>query len=133
MSAPPPTLKDANQVLRYAFNDADGALRVDATIQPGGADLEIHYADDSIAIGDPSSDNILSINDNGAANVNVVNSIINVPYDYVALTNTVIGGQTVPTTVQFYAGGSSGTLVATLVLTYDSGANLLTVTKTPQV
>jgi hypothetical protein len=132
MSAPPPSQKDGNQVLRYAFNDTDGSLRVDATIS-GGTDLEIHYADDSIAIGDPASDNVLSINPNGAANVNVTNSIINVPYDYVHLTNSVIGGQTVPTTVQFYAGGSSGTLVATLVLTYDSGANLQTVTKTPVV
>jgi hypothetical protein len=130
---PPPSQKDAGQVLRYAFDDEDGALRVDATISSGGSDLEIHYEDDSIAIGDPNSNNILSINADGAANVNVANSIINVPYDYVALTNTIIDAQTVPTTVRFYAGGSGGTLVATLMLTYDSGANLLTVTKTPQV
>ncbi len=32
MSAPPPSQKDAQQVLRYAFDDVNGRIRVDATI-----------------------------------------------------------------------------------------------------
>ncbi len=51
MSAPPPSQKDAQQVLKYAFDDAKGKLRVDAVISPSGTDLEIHHEDDSIAIG----------------------------------------------------------------------------------
>jgi len=82
MPAPPGmSPKDANQVLRSVMDDTENRLRVDAVISPDGSDLEIHYADDSIAIGDPLVINILTINSNGAANVNVANSIINVPYD----------------------------------------------------
>lgn len=69
MSAPNPTQKDGLQVLKYAFEDDTGRIRVDAVISPDGHDLEIHYQDDSIAIGDPASDNILAINSDGSINV----------------------------------------------------------------
>lgn len=71
MSAPPPSNKDAPQVLRYAFDDATGTLRTTAILEPGGADLEIHYTDDSIAIGDPATDNILGITANNEAKVDL--------------------------------------------------------------
>jgi hypothetical protein len=64
--------KDANQVLRAVMDDTENRLRVDAIISPDGTDLEIHYQDDSIAIGDPSSDNILAINSDGSINVHAV-------------------------------------------------------------
>lgn len=51
MATPSPSQKDGQQVLKYAFDDATGKLRVDATISPSGTDLEIHNTDDSIAIG----------------------------------------------------------------------------------
>lgn len=66
MSAPPPSNKDGMQVLRHAFDDGSGRIRTDAVISPGGSDLEIQYQDDSIAIGDPASNNILSINGDGS-------------------------------------------------------------------
>lgn len=69
MPTPAPSQKDGFQVLKYAFDDPTGTLRTTATIAPGGADLEIHYEDDSIAIGDPSSNNILKINSDGSINV----------------------------------------------------------------
>ena len=46
-------------------------------------------------------------------------------HDYISMTYT--GNN--PTTVVYKAGGSSGTTVATLTMTYDASDNLLTVTK----
>jgi len=60
----------------------------------------------------------------------VGSALVTDAYDYIALTNSSIGGSTVPTTIVYKTGGASGTVVATLVLTYDGSANLLTVTKT---
>lgn len=51
------------------------------------------------------------------------------PFDYVELTNSTIGGKIVPTTVLYKLGGSGGTLVATLILSYSATADLETVTK----
>lgn len=61
--------KDGMQVLRAVMDDTNNRLRVDAVVSPDGHDLEIHYTDDSIAIGDPASDNILAINPDGSINV----------------------------------------------------------------
>ena len=47
------------------------------------------------------------------------------PYDYIANTYT---GNNVTTTV-YRRGGASGTIVATLTMTYDGSNNLLTVTR----
>ncbi len=74
MATPPASLKDAQQVLRYAFDDTNGRLRVDAVITPDGHDLEIHYADDSIAIGDPTTQTLLHVNPDGSLNVNLNSS-----------------------------------------------------------
>ncbi len=70
----PPGLspKDGLQVLRAVMDDENNRLRVDAVISPDGHDLEINYQDDSIAIGDPASDNILKINNDGSINVDLV-------------------------------------------------------------
>jgi hypothetical protein len=56
-------------------------------------------------------------------------TLVTESYDYIALTNSVISGTTVPVTIVYKTGGASGTVVATLTLTYDGSANLLTVTK----
>lgn len=61
--------KDGNQVLRAVMDDTNNRLRVDAVISPDGHDLEIHYADDSIAIGDPTTDTIMTVNPDGSLNV----------------------------------------------------------------
>lgn len=94
MSAPTPTQKDGLQVLKYAFEDDTGRIRVDAIISPDGHDLEIHYADDSIAIGDPASDNILAINSDGSINVNATISPVspgNVINQYNEVTGIAMG------------------------------------------
>lgn len=128
----PPGLspKDGNQVLRAVMDDTNNRLRVDATISPDGHDLEIHYQDDSIAIGDPASDNILEIDNHGAAKVINLGALVPTEFDDIGITNTVIAGSTVPTIVVYRQGGPSGLVVATLTLTYDLSANLTHVTRT---
>jgi hypothetical protein len=128
MSAPAPSRKDGQQVLQYAFDDATGKLRVDAVISPSGHDLQIDYTDDSIAIGDPASNNLLAINSDGSVNVNSNNVLVNKPFDYLA------AAYPSPTTevYTYRLGGAGGTLQATVTVTYTdaSKANLLSVVKT---
>ena len=57
--------------------------------------------------------------------VNTLNTLVTQSYDYVSLSYT---GDNL-TGVVFKTGGSAGTTVATLALTYDGNDNLLTVTK----
>jgi hypothetical protein len=111
MSAPPPSQKDGLQVLRYAFDDEDGALRVDATISSGGADLEIHYEDDSIAIGDPASDNILAIGSDGS--VKTI-QLFTEPFDAITATYP----SATQEIYQSRIGGISGTVQQTLTVNY---------------
>ncbi len=69
MSAPPPTQKDADQVLRYSFDDAEGRIRVDAEITAVVTDLEIRAASgDNIAITNQDGSNPLVINNDGSIN-----------------------------------------------------------------
>jgi len=56
-------------------------------------------------------------------------TLVSEEFDYVDITNSEIGGQTVPTQVVYKMGGSGGTTVATLTLTYDVNANLETISK----
>lgn len=99
--------KDSNQVLRAVMDDSSNRLRVDAVISPDGHDLEINYQDDSIAIGDPASDNILAINADGSINANVTISptpagtSINV---YNEVTSVAIGATTTVLTYTVPAG-----------------------------
>lgn len=55
-----------------------------------------------------------------------INTLIPVAYDYIALSPT----GTNPTTIVYKTGGSVGTTVATLTLTYDGNNNVQTVTRT---
>jgi hypothetical protein len=53
MAAPPPSKLDGSQVLQGSFDEANGRLRVDATLSPGGtSEIIIDHADDSIRLGD---------------------------------------------------------------------------------
>jgi len=57
--------------------------------------------------------------------VNILNTLVTQNYDYISCSYT---GDNL-TGVIFKTGGSTGTTVATLALTYDGNNNLLTVTK----
>ncbi len=69
MSAPPPSQKDGQQVLKYAFDDATGSLRTNATLVADSVTLNIDAADDSIAIGDQSNGHLMKVNSDGSINV----------------------------------------------------------------
>jgi len=109
----PPGLspKDANQVLRAVMDDDNNRLRVDAVISPDGHDLEINYTDDSIAIGDPTSDNILSINDDGS--VKTV-QLFTLPFDAITVTYPSTTQEVYKTRV----GGISGAVQQTATVNY---------------
>ncbi len=151
-----PSKLDQEQIIKQVYDENDNRLRVDASISAsigdvsivdsdgnelevnpdgsintnisGSLALDISAADgDNIAISDGV--NTASVNSDGSLNVRVSNALVTDPYDYVGLINSVISGQTVPTTVVYKSGGATGTLVATLTLTYDLAANLTSVTK----
>lgn len=73
MSAPLPSTLDASQCIQGAYDEAKGRLRVEgeATIVNGMLEVAINATDDNIAIKDPSTGNILHINNNGSINTNV--------------------------------------------------------------
>ena len=127
MSAPAPSNKDGQQVLKYAFDDATGRLRTDAVISPDGHDLEIHYQDDSIAIGDPTTDTIMTVNPDGSTNVRMSNTLITEPFDYISVgypSSTV-------ETYTYKMGGAGGSLIGVVTVSYvDATKNqLLSVAK----
>ena len=126
MPAPPAmSPKDANQVLRAVMDDDNNRLRVDAVISPSGHDLEIHYQDDSIAIGDPASDNILAINDDGS--VKTV-QIFTLPFDAITATYP----SPTQEIYQSRVGGIGGTVQQTVTINYvdSSKALILNVART---
>lgn len=62
---------------------------------------------------------------------NIGGSLVPEDFDYIALTYVAAGnGQGQPETVTYKKGGSSGTTQAVLTLTYNSGNNVETVTRT---
>lgn len=77
-------------------------------------------------IGPAPDNNQLNVNADGS--INEINLAQLIPFEFneIDLTNSTIGGQVVPTTVVYK---QIGTTVATLVLTYDGSANLLTVVR----
>lgn len=64
--------------------------------------------------------------------VNVINmgALVPTAFDDIEITYTTISGIKVASIVEYYLGGSGGTLVATLTLTYDGSADLIKVAKT---
>jgi hypothetical protein len=79
--------------------------------------------------GSPSGD-LLNVNADGSLDVINIADLINVAFDDIAITNTVIAGVTVPSIIYYKVGGPTGTIVATLTLSYDGSANLTNVQRT---
>lgn len=96
------TLLDADQVIQHASDDANNAIRVTIAGQAsGGGSTPVQ--------------------------VETVNSLVKVPYDYIALAYNL---DNTLHTAMYYLGGSGGTLVATLTLGYDGNQNLTSVAQT---
>lgn len=78
MAAPPPTKLDANQVLKAAFDEANGRLRTDAVISGDiiVSDINISHVDDSIRLGDGTKlVTATTVGSNVGLDVNVLNDI----------------------------------------------------------
>ena len=87
----------------------------------------------SISIGEvgiigPSPDkNQMNVNADGSINTIGLAQLVPFEFNEIDLTNSTISGQVVPTTVIYKQGGVA---VATLTLSYDGSANLLSVVRT---
>jgi hypothetical protein len=121
---------DFGQIIRRCFDEAADALRVEADITAnisGAQEVIISSTDDSIALGDTAG-NLAGPVVDAAFPVMVMNSLVPRKYDYIAATYP-----TSTTEVYtFKAGGSSGTTVGTLTVTYsdDTKAQVSSVART---
>lgn len=68
---------DQTQILQRSFDESADRLRVDADISIDSATVivETSYTTDSMAIGDPNTDNILKINADGSIDANTIISM----------------------------------------------------------
>lgn len=119
---------------------ASNPLPVDATITVPPVEVAIDAftkmpPDNLIAVG--TSDGTLTgtkraIKIDPDGNLDTINMGALVPFEFddIAITNSVIAGQTVATLIQYKVGGAGGTVVATLTLSYDGSANLINVART---
>lgn len=122
-------------------------LPVEATlevgdIEIGAVEIKDHDSDARVDVKSDGTNNALVITQNsqplptGASTsalqttgnnfLNAIAGLVPSAYDYINITYTGLN----PTTVVYKTGGSGGTTVATLTLTYDGNNNVLTVTKT---
>ena len=65
---------DQTQIMQRAFDESTDRLRVDAdlTVSSATVTVETDYTTDSMAIGDPVTNNILGINADGSIDANVI-------------------------------------------------------------
>lgn len=115
MPTPPtPSKLDSAQVLQHAFDDATRALRVntEATVVAGTIEVAVDHQTDSIKIGDGvrfadvTTDNSLKVS----------NGLVKEPFDYFSGTHT-----STTSTYTYRMGGSSGSVVAIVTVTYVDG------------
>jgi hypothetical protein len=78
-------------------------------------------------LGRSPANNELDVNADGSLNTIELAQLVPFEFNEIDLTNSVIGGQTVPTIVVYKLASAT---VATLTLTYDGSANLLSVVRT---
>lgn len=120
--------------------DGLNRLAVDAEVTVSGVTVNLDAftkvpPDNAIAVGteDGTKNGIkhaIKIDPNGNLNVIDMGKLVPEIFDDVDVTNSVIAGETVPTLLQYFTGGPSGTLVATLTVTYDGGANITRIRRT---
>jgi hypothetical protein len=137
-----PSGLDHQQILQYSYDPIAQALRTTATLTaPLTVNGELLVSvtatdgDSVIMYGTQNGQSngtlqIPKIDSSGNQSVINVAQLIPVSFDSISITNSVIDSQTVPTEIEYYSGGLSGTLVATLTLGYDSSANLTSAVRT---
>ncbi len=117
LSGPRP---DAGQVLQNIYDPANNAIQVEI---PSSAPIPV-----ATPPGQPLE--VTNVPGQSVA-VDVLNSLIPEAYDSIALSYWSSGfGNGQVETVQYYVGGLSGTLVATLTLNYNASAQVSSIVRT---
>lgn len=120
MPVPTPSDLDFSQCIQGAYDEANGALRVEAEITssiiaPPGLEVSITSADDSVTIGNPNNSNTLNINPDGSINVISENvTLFTEPYDSITATYP----SSTQEIYQSRVGGISGTVQQTVTVNY---------------
>ena len=105
--------------------------KLDAVQCVEGAYNEAAQSFDVTLVGETGGPLPVSISSPNPLPVLVENALVTVPYDAIALTYVPSGnGVGQIQTAVYYTGGLSGTVVATLTLTYDGSNNLVGVVET---
>lgn len=113
---------DASQVLQNIYDPATNAIQVEI---PAGAPIPV--------TGPSGGPVVVTVNNTGSdpVPVQVLNDLIPDQYDALTLTYYSSGpGVGQVDTVSYHVGGQSGTVVATLTLTYNGSGQVQTVTRT---
>lgn len=108
--------------------EADGSINVNTSVQATQGDSILMVGTENGTVG--GMQHVLEIDSNLNAHVINMGSLVPKIFDDISITYGTIDSQTVATLIQYYVGGLSGTLVATLTLSYDSNANLTNIQRT---
>jgi len=112
MPTPPrPSRLDSAQVLQHAFDDESGTLRVntEATVVAGALEVAVDHQTDSVKIGNGVRFADIAIDNS----LKVSSGIVKEPFDYFNGIHTAT-----TSTYTYRRGGSSGTVVAIVTITY---------------
>ena len=121
------------QIIQQVFDPANNALRTDAFVQVDTINAELTVdikaaSGDDISIASQDGTKHLDVNSDGSINVDIKNTLITEPFDYISATY--------PTaTREIYTykfGGAGGTLVGTITVDYTDALKefITTVVKT---
>lgn len=104
---------DQNQIIQRAFDESSDALRVktEATVVANAMEVIISDTDDSIRLGDGT--NLTQVNPDGSLRVS--SGLVKEAFDHVSGTHT-----TSTSTYTYKTGGSTGTVVATVLIVYTT-------------
>ena len=114
----------SGEIIQARVDDTTKRLEVETQSSGAATDSVVAYSN---TVKDGSGTNYVPLVDsNGYQLIRSLGDLVNVAYDYIALTYT---GSNL-TGIVYRISGASGTIVVTLTLGYDGSNNLSTVTKT---
>jgi len=109
-----PSKLDSAQVLQHAFDDETKTLRVqtEATVVAGVMEVAVDHQTDSVKIGNGTRFADVTVDNS----LKVSNGLVKETFDYFSGTHTSLSS-----TYTYRRGGPSGTIVATVTVTYADG------------
>lgn len=114
MPRPPASKLDAAQVLKHAFDDVSGSLRVnsEATVVAGTIEVAVDHQTDSVRIGD--GNRLADITEDNSLKVS--GGLVKEYFDYFSGTHT-----STSSVYTYRNGGPSGQIVSVVTITYVDG------------